>query len=193
MKKRLLIILVSLLAIIGSASAQKVALKSNLLADALLSPNLALEIGLSPKWTLDIPVQGNFWNVNEHRWRHLFVKPEARYWFCERFVGHFLGFHAIGGEFNVGNIKNDIKFLGTDFSKLSDVRYQGWGAGAGISYGYDWVLNDHWNIEAEIGIGWVYTRYDVLPCAECGNKIAENQSHNYYGPTKAAISLVYLF
>lgn len=39
--------------------AQSVAVKSNMLADAFLNPNLGMEVGLAPKWTLDItgPVQ----------------------------------------------------------------------------------------------------------------------------------------
>ena len=65
--------------------------------------------------------------------------------------------------------------------------------GAGIAYGYSWILDRHWNLEAEIGLGWVHTWYDVYPCANCGNKLRSNQHHNYYGPTKAAINLIYTF
>ena len=54
-------------------------------------------------------------------------------------------------------------------------------------------FQDHWNIEAEFGFGYIYTHYDVYPCARCGTKIAKDRSHNYVGPTKAAINLVYTF
>lgn len=178
---------------LGTASAQHVGLKTNLLTDGFLSPNLGIEIGLAPKWTLEATYEGNFWTVNDHLWKHWFVQPEARYWFCERFAGHFLGLHAIGGEYNFGNITNNFKMLGSDFSSLTDNRVQGWGAGAGIAYGYSWILGKHWNFEAEIGIGWIYTRYDKYPCAVCGTAIEKDQDHNYFGPTKAALSLVYLF
>lgn len=183
----------AIFACFGTVSAQKAALKTNLVADGLLSPNLGLEIGLSTKWSLDLSSQINFWEVNDRMWKHWFVQPEARYWFCERFARHFIGIHVHGGVFNLGNLKNDVKFLGSDFSKLTDRRYQGWGAGAGLSYGYAWILGRHWNLEAELGIGWVYTRYDVYPCSECGRKLANDRHHNYYGPTKAALNLVYLF
>lgn len=173
--------------------AQRVGIKSNLLMDATLSPNLGVEVGLARKWSLDLTGQLNLWNIKEHKWRHWIVQPEARYWFCHRFQGHFLGLHVLGGEYNVGNLGLDFKFLGTDFRKLKDHRYEGWGVGAGIAYGYAWAVHRHWNIEAEIGIGWIYTRYDVYPCAVCGSKIASDRVHNYYGPTKAAVNLVYLF
>ena len=193
MKKRLLLLYIAVLGILGTASAQNVGLKTNLLTDALASPNIGLEVGLSPKWTLDITGEGNFWKYNRHLWKHWFVQPEARYWFCERFAGHFIGIHAIGGYYNFGNIKNSVKFLGSDFSSLTDHRVQGWGVGGGIAYGYAWVINKHWNIEAEIGVGYIYTRYDKYPCAVCGTVEEKDKPHNYYGPTKAALSFVYLF
>lgn len=193
MKKRLVLLYIAVVIAIASASAQKAALKTNLLTDGFLSPNLGLEIGLAPKWTLDVTGEINFWTVNQHKWKHWLVQPEARYWFCERFAGHFLGVHAIGGQYNFGNIKNSINFLGSDFSQLTDNRIQGWGAGAGVAYGYSWILNSHWNFEAEIGIGWIYTRFDKFPCAECGTAIEKDHPHNYFGPTKAALNLVYTF
>lgn len=193
MKKRFTILCLALLAFIGTIKSQDVGIKTNLIGDALLSPNLAVEVGLAPKWTLDLSGELNLWTVNEHKWKHWVVQPEARYWFCERFAGHFLGVHALGGQYNFGNIKNGINFLGSDLSKLSDYRYQGWGVGAGIAYGYAWVLGKHWNLEAEIGIGWIYTKFDVYRCQDCGKKIESDKHHNYFGPTKAALSFVYLF
>ncbi|MGN0231456.1 MAG: DUF3575 domain-containing protein [Muribaculaceae bacterium] len=175
-------------------SAQKVALKTNLLYDATATVNAGIEIGLAPRWTLDISGNFNGWTMSHNRkWKHWLVQPEARYWFCERFSGHFIGIHAHGGEYNFGNLKNGIKFLGSDFSKLTDNRYQGWYAGGGLSYGYAWILGKHWNLEAELGIGYIYTRFDKYPCAECGEKIEEDASHHYFGPTKLALSIVYLF
>ena len=176
------------------ALAQKVALKTNLLYDATATVNAGIEIGLAPRWTLDISGNFNDWTMSHNRkWKHWLVQPEARYWFCERFSGHFIGIHAHGGEYNFGNLKSGIKFLGSDFSKLTDNRYQGWYVGGGLSYGYAWILGKHWNLEAALGIGYIYTRFDKYPCAECGEKIEEDASHHYFGPTKLALSIVYLF
>lgn len=194
MKKILVIALTALASIFGTTSAEEVVgIKTNLVGDALLSPNLALEIGLAPKWSLDVSGELNLWDVNGHKWKHWVVQPEARYWLCSRFAGHFFGVHALGGQYNFGNIKNSINFLGSDFSKLTDHRYQGWAAGAGIAYGYAWILDKHWNLEAEIGIGWLYTKFDTYECFDCGKKVASGSTHNYFGPTKLALSFVYLF
>lgn len=193
MKFRHLIILLLCLASFTPMKAQDVAVKTNLLYDAVLTPNIGVEVGVAPKWTIDVTGQLNAWTVNEHYWKHWLAQPEARYWFCQRFAGHFVGAHALGGQFNVGNLDIPVDFLGTDFHKLKDYRYQGWMVGAGVAYGYSWILDRHWNIEAEIGLGWIYTRFDTYRCANCGKKVRENQHHNYYGPTKAAINLRYTF
>lgn len=195
MKRILQIMTIMLVALGGieSVAQNRVAIKSNLLYDVLLSPNLGVEVGVAPKWSLELSGNFNDWRVDGHSWKHWFVQPEARYWFCERFGGHFLALHAIAGEYNFGNMKNSVSFLGSDFSKLGDRRYQGWGAGLGVGYGYTWMLSRHWSMEAEIGVGWIYTRYDSYPCRNCGNKIDSNRAHNYAGPTKAAVNLIYVF
>lgn len=194
MKRRLSIVtLFVLLCSLFGLKAQDVALKTNLLYDVAASPSLGVEVGLAPRWTLDISGNVTAWKVKNHSWKQWMAVPEARYWFCERFQGHFVGVHAIGGQFNFGNIDHLPNFLNNRLSALKDRRRQGWGVGAGVSYGYSWILAKHWNIEAEIGIGWMYTRYDEYPCAECGDKIRDNAVHNYVGPTKAAVNLIYVF
>lgn len=175
------------------AKAQTVGIKTNLLYDAALSPNLGVEIGLAPRWSLDVSGNINAWTINDRKWKHWLAQPEVRYWLCERFQGHFFGLHLLGGQYNVGNIPGAKDFLGNKFSEIKDHRFQGWAAGAGIAYGYAWILGKHWNLEAEIGLGWAYTRYDKYPCANCGTKEESDRVHNYVGPTKAALNLVYIF
>lgn len=193
MRLKLTVIAV-MLTLFSSVKAQDVALKTNLLADGFFNPNFGIELGLAPKWTLDITGQFNAWTLShDRRWKHWAVQPEARYWLCDRFGGHFLGAHLHGGQYNIGGIDGKMNFLGTDARKLKNARYQGWFAGAGVAYGYAWILGWHWNLEAEIGIGYSYTRYDKYPCAKCGKKLETNKPHHYVGPTKAAINLVYLF
>ena len=176
------------------AHAGDVALKTNLLYDATASANLGVEFGFAKQWSLDVSGDINFWNIGGKRWRHWFAQPEFRYWFCHRSIGHFIGIDLHGGQYNMGKFGVDgFKFLGTDFRNLKDRRYQGWFAGAGIAYGYSWAFSEHWGMEAEIGIGWAYSRYDAYLCESCNKKIINNAVHNYFGLTKAAINLVYNF
>ena len=190
--KKILMLLAVILLTANVASAQKFVIKTNLLYDATATANLGIEFPMHPKWTMDISGNLCAWDVNKHKWKHWLVQPEARYWFCNTFQGHFLGIHVLGGQYNFGNIKNSAHFLGSNFYELSDYRFQGWGAGAGVAYGYSWLLSKHWNLEFELGVGYVYTEYRKFSCAECSHELSRNH-HNYYGPTKAAINLVYLF
>ena len=60
MKMRLeLTIMVVMLALFSSAKAQKVAVKTDLINDVCLSPNLGMEVGLAPRWTIDMAEGGN--------------------------------------------------------------------------------------------------------------------------------------
>ncbi len=193
LSKRIILALVVMLTAAVAANAQKAAIKTNLLYDATLTLNGAVEAKLAPKWTAELSGNLNAWTVDGHNWRQWSVMPEGRYWFCQAFSGHFVGAHLFGGQYNFGHLDMPFKFLGTDFNKLKDYRFQGWMVGAGIAYGYSWILDRHWNIEAEIGFGWAYTRYDQFECHDCGKRIKTDRPHNYVGPTKAAVNLIYTF
>ena len=174
--KRLLFVLLSCIGL--SVSAQDVAVKSNLLYDAALNINGGVEFGVAPKWTVDVTANYNNWTFSEgKRWKNWFLQPEARYWFCDRFAGHFLGFHLHGGKYNMGGIKGGFNLLGSDLSKLEDNRYQGWFAGAGVGYGYSFILGMHWNLELEIGIGYAFTKFDRYECIGCGERQETGKTH----------------
>jgi hypothetical protein len=193
MKLKFLIALLFGLLVTMGVKAQNVAIKTNLLYDATATVNLGVEIGLAPKWTLDISGNLNAWNLREDkRWKHWLAQPEARYWFCDRFSRHFIGIHAIGGQYNVGGLKNNISFLGTPYKNLTNNRYQGWGVGGGVAYGYAVLLGKSWNLEFELGVGYIYNNFDVFECTGCGRKV-DAGTHHYFGLTKAAVNLVYLF
>lgn len=192
--KKTLVLIAILFAGCSVSMAQKVGIKTNLLTDVAATPNLGLEFGLADHWTFELDGQIIAWTIKDHSWKHWLVSPEARWWYCEKFQGSFLGLHLLGGQFNVGNIKNHINFLGQNLSLLSDFRYQGWYAGAGFGYGYAWTIANHWNIEVEAAVGYAYMRYDryKLNC-NCDDNPLKNKHHNYWGLTKLALNLEYLF
>lgn len=151
--------------------------------------NAGVEVRLAKKWTLELeaglnPFDGKKDDGSYGRsLKHLRLHPELRYWFCESFHKHFLGLHIPYLLYNV----SDVKLLGVE-----NERSQGWGTGVGFSYGYQWLLSKHWNLEATVGVGYLYLDYDKYPCANCGSKIESGHKH-YFGPTQAAISIMYLF
>ena len=189
-----LVVVVLSLMLPTKANAQVVGIKSNLLYDATASPSLGIEVGLAPRFTLDVSGSLNLWNwKNNMKWKHWMVQPELRYWTCQRFAGHFFALHGLGGQFNFGNIKNNIRFLGTDFSVLSNERYEGWAVGAGLGYGYALPLGKHWNLEFEVGAGAIYSVANGYECDVCNRPTATDVRKLRPALTKAALSIVYLF
>ena len=149
MRRVILILAVVLAGITHQVAAKDIAVKTNLIDDALLDVNVGAELAVAPKWSIDVPA-----SFNSGLCRTIAAgstgpySPASRYWFCEALGGHFAGAHLMGGQYNVGGLDFDFKFLGTNLSSLKDSRYEGWFVGAGVSYGYSWILNKHWNIEA---------------------------------------------
>lgn len=192
--KYYILLLFGLLVQFGAKGQNDVAIKSNILYDLTATISAGIEVGLAPRWSIDVSGNFNAWTMkNDRRWKHYLVQPEVRYWLCDRFMGHFLALHLHGGQYNFGGIKNSINFLGTNLSNLTTHRYQGWLAGAGVGYGYAFVLGRHWNLELEAGIGYAYTVFDEFESAGCGRKVNTDLNHHYFGPTKLAVNFVYLF
>ena len=185
MKKFILLILAVGFSV--SLSAQRLGIKNNLVYDATLTPNLALEIGLGPKTTIEIGGGYNPFTFSDNKkFKHWLAQPELRFWSCERFNGFFWGIHLHGGEFNVGGIKMPFGLLST----LKDHRYEGYFYGGGVSIGNQWVLGKRWNLEASIGAGYARYHYDKYDCAECGDWLKKDDK-NYFGITRATISFIY--
>jgi hypothetical protein len=166
-----------------------VAINTNLLYDATTSMNLGLEFKLSNKTTLKLPVTYNPWTFSDNRkFKFILAQPEWRWWLCEPFTGSFFGIHAHYAYYNVGGVGRILGIPLSDY--MSQHRFQGWLAGAGISYGYVFYLAPRWSLEASIGAGYAYLDYDKYPCEKCG-QIISHDTKNYFGPTQAGISLIY--
>lgn len=160
------------------ALSQNVALKTNGLYWLTTTTNIGFETGINEKVTLEATAAYNPWTFKEDKKMHLILaQPELKYWFCEKFEGHYVGIHLHGAQFYGG---------------FGDKLYDGYLAGGGFTYGYDWILSPHWNLEAALGVGYArlwYKESPNLPCIKC----QERKHKNYIGPTKAALSLVYIF
>ena len=189
MKKFFLLFTLLAAAFIGT-SAQQVVIKNNLLYDLTTTPNLSLEFGLNKKQTVDVQLGFNPFDLDKStnkKFKHIAIQPEWRYWTCERFNGLFFGVHAHAARFNVSNMKLPAGV----FHTVEKNRYEGWLVGAGVGMGYQWVLNRQWSLEAELGLGYTYLDYDKYRCHTCGS-LEASKTKDYFGLTKAAISVVYV-
>ena len=188
--------------VIAAAGAQaQVALKTNLLYDATTTPNLGAEVRIGSRSTVTFVYGLNPWKFSsethgQRKAEHWLLMPEYRWWTCSPFNGHFFGVHAFGGQMNVANVSLPIPggFFGGDnlASEAKHHRYQGEFAGVGLTYGYQWTLARHWNLEAEIGVGYGHVWYDKYSCEECVGKVGSGGT-NYAGVTKLGLSIMYIF
>lgn len=192
MQRKTFFILLILISIVPYLRAQDISIKANLLYGAYTyTPNLSLEVGLGRRSTLDLSGGYNPWNLNgtaenNKKLVHWLGEIEYRYWLCQRFTVHFFGIHALGTQYNIA--KQELPLLFEKGSK--EYRYEGYGYGGGISYGYNFFLGIRWSLEANIGIGYARLHYDKYKCYKCGEKVG-TENRNYFGPTKAGISLIY--
>lgn len=179
-----------------TASAQQVGLKTNLLYWATGTVNFSGEIATSPKTTIDVVATCNIPGLlyfgdpalNRKLWNWT-VQPEMRFWHSEAFNRGFVGIHAGGGAFDAGGINIPLGV----FPDFGNHRYEGWMAGAGVSYGWQWWVSPHWNFEATFGFGYLYMMYNSFT-PQTGSVIDElNKVHHYFGPTKIGLSFTYLF
>lgn len=187
LRKRIILLLV-LAASFVQESAGQIGVKTNLLYDATLTPNLGVEFPLGKKSTMQLSYALHPWRQGDKMLRHWSVMPEYRYWTCLPQLGHFFGVHALGGQYRAGGYELPFNVL----PNFKNIRYVGWFAGAGLSYGYAYPLSVHWNIEGEIGVGVVHTRYTQYECEQCGAEIGRNRK-TFVAPTKLALNLVYVF
>lgn len=166
--------------------AQEVALKTNLLYWGTVTPNMAFEFKIGKHLSLDLPVGYNAWksSTEGRSLRHYAFQPELRHWFCRPFEGHFVGVHGHYAKYNMGN----IPFM----PETKDYMYKGTLWGGGLSYGFHWILGTRWGLEANIGLGYAYMNYKKYIEGECCAEVVSKVKKHYLGPTKVAVSLIYM-
>lgn len=165
-------------------------LKTNLLYAAVTrTPNLALEIKLDRKSTLEIGGSYNPWKLegeegDNKKLVHWVVRADYRRWTCERFKGHYWGAGAFFSKYNVGGYR-----IPTLFKK--EYRYEGDAYGVSLTYGYHLPIHKRWGLDFSIGLGAARFSYDQFDCTWCSDS-AEKRTKTYVGPTKAGVSLVFM-
>lgn len=161
------------------------ALKSNLLYDALLVPNLALEASIGSGWTLGAGGMLAWWSKDaKHRyWRIYGGDLEIRKYFgtlskSKPLQGHHLGIY---GDF----LTYDFEFGAKGYQ--SKATYA-----AGIKYGYSHPIANRLNLDFALGIGYLHSNYKTYVPRDGCYVYQETKKQKWLGPTQAEISLVWL-
>ena len=163
------------------------AVKTNLLFDAALMPNIELEVPIGKRWSLNGEYMFPWWLINDDRYclQILMGGLEVRSRPGKRsgrdvLTGHFIGLYAGGGKYDLQWDKNG---------------YQGeFFIAAGVSYGYAHSIARNLRLEYNIGIGMLRTDYRHYHSRDNHRTLLwqENGEYTWLGPTKLKISLVWL-
>ena len=166
------------------------ALKTNMLFDAILIPNIEIEVPIGKRWSVNGEYMFPWWLLKSNRYclEILSGGLEGRYWLGstqsreqrEVLTGHFVGLYASGGEYDL---------------QWKEGGYQGeFFIAAGLSYGWATRITRNLHLEFNIGIGLLRTNYRHYHAQDNYRTLMwqENGNYTWFGPTKAKISLVWL-
>lgn len=166
-------------------------LKTNLLFDAALVPNLGLEFYLGKDWSVSGNWMYAWWQVANQYWRIYGGEVAVRKWLRGRsqkpLTGHHLGLYGqmftydfqIGGRGYLG---------GAAGGSLLDL--PNWAAG--LEYGYAMPVGRRLNIDFAIGLGYWGGKYHEYRSTNGQDVWVSTRQRRWLGPTKAEISLVWL-
>lgn len=170
------------------------AIKTNMLYDAAMTPNIGAEVYIAPNVSLSANWMYAWWNKDRTSfyWRVYGGELEARYyinrWSTRRerrkhaFEGHHIGLYGLFGTY-------DYEF-GGDGQQAAK-----WNYGGGIAYGYSLPITRRLNIDFALGLGCLYGDYYKYEPSTIKNDdyywLSTNK-RKYWGPTKAEVSLVWV-
>lgn len=170
------------------------ALKTNLLYDALLVPNVAVEFYLGSNWSLTGGWMYGWWKSDPAHWYWRTYGGElgVRRWFGRKaqekpLTGHHLGVYGqlftydfeLGGKGYMGGTPGESMWDSPNWA-------------LGVEYGYSLPIAKRLNLDFTVGVGyWGGIYYEYTP--QDGHYVWEaTRNRRWFGPTKAEISLVWL-
>lgn len=161
---------------------QRLAIKTNLLYDAVLMPSLEVEFRLADRWTVQLEGDMAWWkNDGKHKYYQVAtISPEGRWWFGQKkdspWHGHYLG---VFGGFTWYDLENGKR------------GYQGEAEMVGISYGYMFPIGRRLSLEAGIGLGYMHSKYEEYLPIDGHYVYQQTNRMNYFGPLKLKFALAW--
>lgn len=163
------------------------ALKTNLLYDAVTALNFEVEVPIGNHWSLMVEDVFPWWEKdNKYCFQLWTMGMEGRYWFSnnkhysQKLSGHFMGAYTMSGKY--------------DLQWKRDLSYQGEFWSAGATYGYAFPIGKRFKLELSASLGFMSIAYrHYIPSNDYGMlfKDLEKQGRiSYFGPTKLKASLV---
>ena len=165
------------------------ALRTNLLYDAVLIPNIGVEVALGKGFTLGADWFGTWLYSNKQHWywQGYGGYLTARYYFGKAaeeqpFTGHHVGIYGTA-------LTYDVEFGGTGYQAAK------FGFGGGVEYGYSLRVAESLCLDFNLGLGYQGGEYKkYMPTDDGTGHYVWMSTHrrHWWGPTKAEVSLKWL-
>lgn len=168
-----------------------VAIKTNLLYDALLVPNVGAEFQIAGVWSVGVDWMYAWWKNGSGSfcWRSYGGGLAVRRYLNSgqsSFGGHHIGVFgqvftcdfAIGGHGFIAGRPGGGLFDGANYA-------------AGVEYGYSLPLGRVLSIDFAVGVGYAGGRYYEYDVADGCNVWRSTKRRHWFGPAKAEVSLVW--
>lgn len=160
----------------------RLAIKTNLLYDAILMPSLEVEYRFNDRWTANAEGDVAWWhNDPKHKYYQVMIlSGEGRYWFKHYnnrpWHGFYVGAFGGGGKYDLEN---------------GNRGYKGIGYMAGISAGFMFPVSRNISFEAGLGVGYLTTKYEEYLPFEGHYVYQQTSRTGYFGPLKLKFALVW--
>lgn len=167
-----------------------VGLRTNLLYDVVLVPNIGIEIPLGRQWSVAADWFGTWLSSDK---KHNYWQGYGGYLTVRRYLnkrstvngqwspltGHHLGLYGLGMTY-------DVEWGGRGYQAAK------FGFGGGVEYGYAMPLGRRWLLDFTLGVGFQDGEYkEYLPMD--GHYVWQStHKRHWWGPTKAEVSLKWL-
>lgn len=165
------------------------ALKSNLLYDAVTALNVEVEVPIGERWSVAVEDVFPWWTGGPHDNKYAFqmweIGVEPRYWFkkndeVDRLAGHFVGAYLMSSMY--------------DFQYDNALCYQGEYWSTGLTYGYAFRIGKRLNLETSVSVGYLSSDYRHYQPDPAYTKLYKDKFRtgtlSYFGPTKLKVALV---
>jgi len=165
------------------------ALRTNALYDAVLVPNIGVEVWLPMNFTLGFDWFGSWIKSDKAHfyWQGYGGYLTARYYFGKTAEAYPMAGHHVGIYGSI--LTYDIEWGGTGYQAAKP------GFGGGVEYGYSLPLQYNLCFDFTIGVGYQGGEYKVYRPTNDGTGHYEwisTKMRNWWGPTKAEVTLKWL-
>ncbi len=122
-----------------SASAQRIAVTSNVFEDVVLTPNIGIDIVVADQQSVSLDASAAPYKLSQNMYnKSMTLRVGYKYWFNQTFYSHYAGVDLIASSYDFGlrNYKSKYEYVGL-----------------GVGYGYSLIIGKRLNFVPCVGLG----------------------------------------